>query len=153
MKEEQRTQLLLYEEKNAKIFQVMGSLKLMNIKVKSFVKRLESVEESDTKKMKELQYSFREICQDIQFFDTEHAFLNNIDVHVPSVDTFARNSKRMFVDRGNTTYTLKDMRQISVYLYRMADIMLKDLRECKLKNEEEIHEINAHNGKYYFNRK
>ncbi len=49
MSEALRKELQIYEEKNACVFQVMGALKLLNIKVKSFVKRLEKVDPHDEK--------------------------------------------------------------------------------------------------------
>lgn len=153
MKEEAHKELLLYEEKNAKIFQVMGSLKLLNIKVKGFVKKLEKVKLDDVKKQRELNASFRSLHKDIEFFQEEHKRFHDMELQVPTVEIFARNVKRLFPENREHEFTIQEMRRISVYLYRMADKMLKELAERKVENENKIHEIHAKNGKYYFNRK
>lgn len=153
MNEETRKQLLVLEDRNARIFQVMGSLKLLNIKVKSFVRKLEKVENQDAKKQKELNGSFRELRKDVQFFEEEHKHLLSLQLYLPSVDTFALNAKRLFPQDTSYVFSILEMKRISVYLYRMADKMLKELAACKLENENEIHELHAKNGKYYFNRK
>lgn len=153
MNEEVRKQLLVLEDRNARIFQVMGSLKLLNIKVKSFVRKLEKVENEDTKKQKELNGIFRELRKDVQFFEEEHKHLFSLQLHITSVDTFALNAKRLFPQDPAYVFSILEMKRISVYLYRMADKMLKELAACKVQNENEIHELHAKNGKYYFNRK
>lgn len=151
MLDQERTQLMDFERKNATVFQVMGSLKLLNIKVKSFVRRLESVGESDTKKILELNHSFRILIQDVSFFQEEFKCFSALDVHVPSVDTFAKNANRIFAT-SKQEYSILEMRRISVYLYRIADIMLSELALWKRENEAQMHEIQKKNGKYYFNR-
>lgn len=152
MNEESSRRLIELEDKNARIFQVMGSLKLLNIKVKSFVRKLEKVDAQDTKKQKELNSVFRELRTEVQFFEEEHKHLLNLQLHIPSVDTFARNAKRLFPNDSAYVFSIVEMRRISVYLYRMADQMLKELAACKMDNENQIHEVHAKNGKYYFNR-
>lgn len=153
MNEDTRKELLGLEDRNARIFQVMGSLKLLNIKVKSFVRRLEKVDNQDMKKQKELNSVFRELRKEVQFFEEEHKHLLNLQLHIHSVDTFAANAKRLFPSDPAYEFSILEMKRISVYLYRMADKMLKELAACKLENENEIHELHAKNGKYYFNRK
>lgn len=152
MKEETRKQLQAYEEKNAHIFQVMGSLKLLNIKVKTFVRRLEKVADGDQEKQKILNTAFQNLQKDIEFFKEEHRHLVESNLYVPSVDTFANNADRLF-PRKQGQYSILEMKRISVYIYRMADLMLKELADKKNENEEFIHDIHAKNGKYYFNRK
>jgi len=153
MKEETRKELLLLEDKNERIFQVMGSLKLLNYKVKTFVLKLGNIPEDDTELCLNLNRSFKEFYRDMQFFKEEHRRFVDLDLHIPSVDRFAMNVDRLFPKKDKETYTILEMRRISVYLYRMADLMLKELAIQKSENEEKIHAIHAKNGKYYFNRK
>lgn len=153
MKEETKKELGTFEEKNERIFQVMGSLKLLNNKVKTFVKRLEKVQEDDDEKQKQLNQAFRELYREIQFFQEEHRRFEDLGLHVPSVDTFASNAHRLFPKQNNNTYTILEMRRISVYIYRMADLMLKELKQQKQEYDQQIHALQAKSGKYYFNRK
>lgn len=153
MLDETRKELVTFEEKNERIFQVMGSLKLLNNKVKTFVKRLEAVKMDDEEKQKTLNKAFHELYRDIQFFKEEHRRFVDLGLHIPSVDTFASNADRLFPKQNTSMYTILEMRRISVYIYRMADVMLKELKQQKLENEQQIHELHAKNGKYYFNRK
>lgn len=152
MKEEARKELLAYEEKNARIFQVMGSLKYLNHKVKAFVRRLEKVADDDLDAQTRLNLAFQEFKRDVQFFQQEHLRLVDADLHIASVDLFAKNASRLF-SREKGEYSILEMRRISVYIYRMADMMLQELSKRKNENEEIIHNIHAKNGKYYFNRK
>lgn len=153
MKDDVRKQLLLYEEKNARIFQVMGSLKLLNNKAKDFVKKLELVSIDDVKKQKELNRSFRELRHEVQCFEEEHKHFVAIALHIPTVDVFATNAKHLFSKDLLHEYSIIEMRKISVYIYRMADQMLKELKLTKVENESTIHDFHAENGKYYMNRK
>lgn len=152
MKEETRRELLAFEEKNARIFQVMGSLKLLNLKVKAFVRRLEKIAEDDETTQRNLNEVFQGFQRDLQFFQQEHKRLIDADLHIASVDVFAQNAGMLF-PHEKKVYSILEMRRISVYMYRMADMMLKELAEKKNENEEKIHDIHAKNGKYYFNRK
>ncbi len=152
MKEETKRELALLENKNARIFQVMGSLKLLNFKVKSFVLKLQKVSDHDSAQCAKLNEIFHEFPHDVSFFKVEHRHFVALDLHIASVDSFAQNADRLFF-KGEEAYTLLEMRRISVYMYRMADLMLKELMEQKSENERKIHDIHAKNGKYYFNRK
>ena len=151
MKEETKRELALLEHKNERIFQVMGSLKLLNFKVKSFVLKLQRSDVDETQ-CKSLNESFHRFSRDVLVFKEEHRRFIDFDHHIASVDHFAENVDRLFF-KGNEDYTILEMRRISVYLYRMADLMLQELLEKKNENEERIHELHAQNGKYYFNRK
>lgn len=153
MNKETQEELALLEEKNARIFQVMGSLKLLNHRVKPFVKRLEAISEDDTFACAALNESFQTMIHDVRFFKTEHQNLVKLGLHIPSVDQFAKNADRLFQKKQGEQYTILEMRRISVYIYRMADSMLSQLSSEKNANETRIHAIHAKNGKYYFNRK
>lgn len=153
MNKETQEELALLEEKNARIFQVMGSLKLLNHRVKPFVKRLEAISEDDTFACAALNESFQTMIHDVRFFKTEHQNLVKLGLHIPSVDQFAKNADRLFQKKQGEQYTILEMRRISVYIYRMADSMLTELSSEKNANETRIHAIHAKNGKYYFNRK
>lgn len=153
MDKETQRELRVLEEKNARIFQVMGSLKLLNHRVKPFVKRLEAIAEDDSFACAALNESFQSMKYDVRFFKEEHKSLVKLDLHIPSVDRFAENADRLFQREPQEMYTIKEMRKISVYIYRMADSMLSQLSAEKNKNEARIHAIHAQNGKYYFNRK
>lgn len=153
MEKETQEELALLEEKNARIFQVMGSLKLLNHRVKPFVKRLEAISEDDTFACAALNESFQTMIHDVRFFKTEHQNLVKLGLHIPSVDQFAKNADRLFQKKQGEQYTILEMRRISVYIYRMADSMLSQLSSEKNANETRIHAIHAKNGKYYFNRK
>lgn len=153
MDKETQEELALLEEKNARIFQVMGSLKLLNHRVKPFVKRLEAISEDDAFACAALNESFQTMIHDVRFFKTEHQNLVKLGLHIPSVDQFAKNADRLFQKKQGEQYTILEMRRISVYIYRMADSMLSQLSSEKNANETRIHAIHAKNGKYYFNRK
>lgn len=153
MDKETQKELTLLEEKNARIFQVMGSLKLLNHQVKPFVKRLEAISEEDAFACAALNESFQTMIHDVRFFKAEHKSLVKLGLHIPSVDQFAQNADRLFQKKAGEAYTILEMRRISVYIYRMADAMLTQLSAEKNANETRIHAIHAKNGKYYFNRK
>ena len=153
MDKETQRELKSLEEKNARIFQVMGSLKLLNHRVKPFVKRLEAISEEDAFACAALNEAFQAMIHDVRFFKAEHKSLVKLDLHIPSVDRFAENADRLFQRKPQEMYTILEMRRISVYIYRMADSMLSQLSAEKNKNEARIHAIHAKNGKYYFNRK
>lgn len=153
MNKEAKQELAALEEKNARIFQVMGSLKLLNYRVKPFVQRLKKVKEDDASACLSLNETFNGLIHDIRFFKEEHRHFIELDLHIPSVDQFAQNADRLFQKEEQELYTILEMRRISVYIYRMADRMIQELSMKKNENEAKIHEIHAKNGKYYFNRK
>lgn len=153
MDKETQKELAQLEEKNARIFQVMGSLKLLNHQVKPFVKRLEAISEDDAFACAALNESFKTMIHNVRFFKEEHKSMVKLKIRIPSVDQFAENADRLFPKGENKQYTIIEMRRISVYIYRMADTMLAQLSAEKNANETKIHAIHAKNGKYYFNRK
>ncbi len=89
MDKETQSELTSLEEKNARIFQVMGSLKLLNHRVKPFVKRLETISEEDAFACAALNEAFQAMIHDVRFFKAEHKSLVKLDLHIPSVDRFA----------------------------------------------------------------
>lgn len=152
MNEEARKELRLLESKNVRVFQIMGSLKLLNNKVKSFVVKLErtpSEEQTDLL----LNQSFGEIINDIRFFKEEHRRFVDSDLYIPTVDKFANNVDRLFHHEPQDLYSRMEMRRIAVYLYRMSDMIIRELSQIKNEIEQQIHTIYQANGKYYFNRK
>lgn len=151
MNEETQKELSLLESKNMRVFQIMGSLKLLNNKVKSFIIKLERTpieEQSDLL----LNQSFGEIINDIRFFKEEHRHFIDSDLYIPIVDKFANNVDRLFHSDVQELYSRKEMRKISVYLYRVSDVMIRELTQSKSEIEQRIHTIHQANGKYYFNR-
>lgn len=152
MSEALRKELQIYEEKNACVFQVMGALKLLNIKVKSFVKRLEKVDPHDEKKQMELNKAFVYLNQEMKHFKKEYHMLKEHDILISSVETFTRNIDMLFTKGMEGEYTIVEMRKISVYIYRMIEVLLNDLQKWKHENDAIIHQIQMKHGKYYFNR-
>lgn len=152
MNEEARNELRLLESKNVRIFQIMGALKLLNNKVKSFVMKLERPAAEEQNDLL-LNQSFGEIINDIRFFKEEHKRFVDSDLYIPIVDKFANNVDRLFHSDTQELYTHTEMRRISVYLYRMSDMMIRELMQSKSEIEQKIHAIHLANGKYYFNRK
>ncbi len=152
MNEEARNELRLLESKNVRIFQIMGALKLLNNKVKSFVMKLERTAAEEQNDLL-LNQSFGEIINDIRFFKEEHKRFVDSDLYIPIVDKFANNVDRLFHSDTQELYTHTEMRRISVYLYRMSDMMIRELMQSKSEIEQKIHAIHLANGKYYFNRK
>ncbi len=152
MNEEARNELRLLESKNVRIFQIMGALKLLNNKVKSFVMKLERTAAEEQNDLL-LNQSFGEIINDIRFFKEEHKCFVDSDLYIPIVDKFANNVDRLFHSDTQELYTHTEMRRISVYLYRMSDMMIRELMQSKSEIEQKIHAIHLANGKYYFNRK
>ncbi len=152
MNEEARNELRLLERKNVRIFQIMGALKLLNNKVKSFVMKLERTAAEEQNDLL-LNQSFGEIINDIRFFKEEHKRFVDSDLYIPIVDKFANNVDRLFHSDTQELYTHTEMRRISVYLYRMSDMMIRELMQSKSEIEQKIHAIHLANGKYYFNRK
>ncbi len=152
MNEEARNELRLLESKNVRIFQIMGALKLLNNKVKSFVMKLERTAAEEQNDLL-LNQSFGEIINDIRFFKEEHKRFVDSDLYIPIVDKFANNVDRLFHSDTQELYTHTEMRRISVYLYRMSDMMIRELMQSKSEIEQKIHAIHLANGKYYFTRK
>ena len=152
MNEEARNELRLLESKNVRIFQIMGALKLLNNKVKSFVMKLERTAAEEQNDLL-LNQSFGEIINDLRFFKEEHKRFVDSDLYILIVDKFANNVDRLFHSDTQELYTHTEMRRISVYLYRMSDMMIRELMQSKSEIEQKIHAIHLANGKYYFNRK
>lgn len=100
-----------------------------------------------------MNQSFGEIINDIRFFKEEHKRFVDSDLYIPIVDKFANNVDRLFHSDTQELYTHTEMRRISVYLYRMSDMMIRELMQSKSEIEQKIHAIHLANGKYYFNRK
>ena len=152
MKEESKRELLQLEQLNAHMFQVLGALKGLNFKVKSFVLKLQRVDEADEVQLHSLNQGFQAFSRDIDFFKQEYQLIADADLPMPMLNHFVQNVDRLFF-KGSDPYTLVEMRRISVYMYRMADLMLGELLAQKTANETKIHALHAQNGKYYFNRK
>lgn len=152
MNEEERKELRLLESKNVRVFQIMGSLKLLNNKVKSFVAKWEKTGAAEQNDLL-LNQTFHEIINDIRFFKEEHRRFVDSDLYIPTVDKFANNVDRLFHQDSQELYSRTEMRRIAVYLYRMSDMMIRELTQVKSEIEQQIHRIYQANGKYYFNRK
>ena len=75
MKEESKRELLQLEQLNAHMFQVMGALKLLNFKVKSFVLKLQRVDEADEVQLHSLNQGFQAFSRDIDFFKQEYQLI------------------------------------------------------------------------------
>ena len=120
MKEESKRELLQLEQLNAHMFQVMGALKLLNFKVKSFVLKLQRVDEADEVQLHSLNQGFQAFSRDIDFFKQEYQLIADADLPMPMLNHFVQNVDRLFF-KGSDPYTLVEMRCISVYMYRIAD--------------------------------
>ena len=99
-----------------------------------------------------MNQSFGEIINDVRFFKEEHRHFMDSDLYIPIVDKFANNVDRLFHSNAQELYTRTEMRRISVYLYRMCDMIIQELTQSKSEIEQKIHAIYQANGKYYFNR-
>lgn len=152
MSEGLQKEIQIYEEKNACVFQITGALKLLNIKVKSFVKRLETIDLHDEKKQKDLNKAFSKIHDEMKQLKKQYQRLEEHDIHIPSIETFMKNIDLLFSKEQEEPYTIIEMRKISVYSYRMIEVLLKDLQNWKKENDAIIHKIQRKHGKYYFNR-
>ena len=118
MNEEARNELRLLESKNVRIFQIMGALKLLNNKVKSFVMKLERTAAEEQNDLL-LNQSFGEIINDIRFFKEEHKRFVDSDLYIPIVDKFANNVDRLFHSDTQELYTLRYQQQLfSGILYK-----------------------------------
>lgn len=151
-KEEQQA-LRQYQDKNQRLFQVMGALKLMKIKVRNFLEESERISDASQEIEPKLKTMFLTLRKEINYFQKEQEMLMLIDVQSASLDSFVANAHRLFEFEEQNGYQLRDMNMITTYMRDQADFILEELAFIKKEIDAQIRAIQARGDKYVHNLK